>query len=540
MSHLAVRRDASEEALAKSFSVRLKLPYVRLASIELDADALSLVSHVVLRRHACLPIRFDGRKLVVAMSNPLDLRAIADLQFAASRPVNPVVACRSEILTEIERHFPAAAAEPDRLRPRDIVSLTSIEGSDGAWDLDQIDLREAPENAPVVHLCREIMLHAVEAGASDVHIEPGPGDVRVRLRLDGVLRDYVRVPRWIHQALVSRVKVLASLDIAQQRVPQDGRLRVRAHRRMADVRVSTLPTQFGEKAVLRLLGSTHVPTLAALGLSDDEQQVLADALHQPQGLILVTGPTGSGKSTTLHAMLRGRSSPGVNIVTIEDPIEYQLPDAAQVQVDPRAGLTFAGCLRAVLRQDPDVILLGEIRDSETADVAYQASLTGHLVLTTLHTNSAIAAIDRLLDLGVRPSAITSATNVIVAQRLARRICVHCRGPYLPASAALRRLRIDATQHVLLRGSGCTHCGYTGYLGRVGIFEILRLNAELKKMITHRASEADLRRAAAHRWLLDDAAQKVRGGLTTVEEVLRVVRIDDEDEISSRSVSSRIG
>jgi type IV pilus assembly protein PilB len=530
MSHLPVPRHASEEALARSFSEALRLPYVRLESIEIDAAALQAVSEGVARRHTCLPIRLEQRKLVLAMSNPLDLHAIQDVQFAASRRVEAVVACRSEILDGIDRHYPVdAASELPPPRGED-VSLTFVAGREDDCDLDQIDPRESPENAPAVHVCRAIVLDAVSAGASDIHIEPAQHEVRVRLRVDGVLRDHLLLPRWIHAGLISRVKILARLDIAEQRLPQDGRIRARARDQAVSLRVSTLPTQFGEKAVLRLLGSAHVPTLTALGLSREEQSVVEEALHQPQGLILVTGPTGSGKSTTLHAMVMGRRSPGVNIVTIEDPIEYEVPDITQVQIDTRTGLTFASSLRAVLRQDPDVILVGEIRDLETAEIAYQASLTGHLVLTTLHTNSALAAIDRLCDLGVRPWLITSATNLIIAQRLARRICASCREPYMPSAAALRRLPIDMREFEFYHGKGCAMCSHTGYSGRIGIFEILRLTPALKELVNRQAGESEIRRVAAagHRFLLQDALEKVRRGLTTVEEILRVVRIDPTD------------
>jgi type IV pilus assembly protein PilB len=529
MSHLQIiPRLAREEALARSFSAALNLPYVQLDAIGIDAAALDAVSPFVARRHTCLPIRFHGRKLVVAMSNPLDLQAIQDVQFAASRLVEPVLACRSEILKEIERHY-APAPRPEIAEP---ASFTFVPGANDHCDLDHVDPRAPAESAPAVHLCREILLDALAARASDIHIEAGPQELRVRLRVDGVLRDHLRLPQWMHAGLLSRVKILANLDIAQQRLPQDGRITATTSRgHSVDLRVSTLPTQFGEKAVLRLLGSAHVPTLTDLGLCPDDGRIVEDALSQPQGLIVVTGPTGSGKSTLLHAMVMARSAPGVNVVTIEDPIEYQLPNITQVQVDTKTGLTFASCLRAVLRQDPDVILVGEIRDAETAEVAYQAALTGHLVLTTLHTNGSLAAVDRLLDLSVRPVLITSATNLIVAQRLARRVCNSCREPYSPSAAVLQRLQIDATHCEFQHGRGCAACSHTGYLGRIGIFEVLQLTAGLRDLVNRRASEPELKRSAGagQRFLLQDALEKVREGLTTVEEVVRVIRIDAPDE-----------
>jgi type II secretory ATPase GspE/PulE/Tfp pilus assembly ATPase PilB-like protein len=380
------------------------------------------------------------------------------------------------------------------------------------------------------------------ANASDIHIEPGPYEFRVRFRIDGVLHDHCALPRWMHASLVSRIKILAKLDIAQQRLPQDGRIKVKNGERAIDLRVSTLPTHLGEKVVMRLLGSAAVPTLDALGLSAGETQLIDEALSQPQGLILVTGPTGAGKSTTLYSMLARRHTSEVNIVTIEDPIEYQVPDISQVQVDIKAGLTFASALRSILRQDPDVILVGEIRDLETAEIAFRAAHTGHLVLTTLHTNSSLSAVERLLDLGVRPLLVTAATNLIIAQRLARRICRNCREPYVPPAKALRRLGIDGNSQEFHHGKGCERCGNTGYAGRVGIFEILRMTPALKACINRQASETKLRRAAlaaGTRLLLADAIHKVREGLTTFEEVVRVIRIDHADETAPHHPGSAL-
>ena len=309
-----------------------------------------------------------------------------------------------------------------------------------------------------------------------------------------------------------------------------------------DVRVSTLPTHFGEKAVLRLLRSAQTPTLSALGFSDEEVTLLDEALYQPQGLILVTGPTGGGKSTTLHSMLARRQSAEISVVTIEDTIEYQLAGASQVQINVKAGVTFASCLRAILRQDPDVIMVGEIRDRETAEIAFHAALTGHMVLSTLHTNSSIGAIARLIELGIKPTMLSAATNLIMAQRLARRICAKCREPYTPNAEALFKLQLDANSWTLQHGRGCEACGYTGYTGRVGIFEILRLTPEFKETINENVTERKLKRFISRadlRFLLDDARAKVREGLTTVEEVVRVLRIEPEDVVSSEARKLRV-
>ncbi len=525
---LIEQRRLPEDTVAVAFSSWLSLPRVRLESVVIEAAAVKALAGRLARKHTCLPVRLSGKNLILAMANPLDRKAIQDVEFASSREVQPVVASRAEILLGIEEHYGEAATTGTA--PVEVEAFsTRVTGDRDMLDLD-LDAT-GPLSAdilPAVQLCTRLVVDALELRASDIHIEPGPQEMRVRLRIDGVLREHLRIPHWMCAALVSRVKVLAKLDIATQRIPQDGRIKARRGDRRIDLRVSTLPTQFGEKAVLRLLGSSSTPTLGALGLSADEMALLDDGLSQPQGLILVTGPTGAGKSTTLYSMLTSRQSTDVNIVTIEDPIEYQVPGASQVQVDGKAGLTFASCLRAILRQDPDVILVGEIRDLETAEVAFRAALTGHLVFSTLHTNSSLAAIERLLDLGVKPLLITTATNLIVAQRLARRICMHCCGPYVPSALALRKLHTQAGNHEFLHGRGCAACAQTGYSGRVGIFEILRLTPRLKELINRRATESEIMEAALEggtRLLLEDALFKVRQGLTTVEEVLRVIRIE---------------
>ena len=529
---LVLERQVPEDTLAEAFSTWLKLPRVRLDSTEIETAAVKTLTGWLARKHTCLPIRVTAKHIVLAMANPLDRQAIQDVQFASSRQVQPVVASRTEILNGILRHYsPNGPSAADAKVVAEGAFLIST-GDRDALDLDCDEPTLAAEISPAVQLCRQIIQEAIELRASDIHIEAGPQETRVRLRIDGVLREHAPVPRWMHTSLLSRIKILAKLDIAQMRQPQDGRFKVKSRNREVDLRVSTLPTHFGEKAVLRLLGSSSTPTLAAIGLSADEMALIGDVLGQPQGLILVTGPTGAGKSTTLYSMLMQRQSPEVNIVTIEDPIEYQLAGANQVQVDVRAGLTFAKSLRAILRQDPDVIMVGEIRDLETAEIAFQAALTGHLVLTTLHTNSSVAAIERLLDLGVKPLMLTSATNLVVAQRLARRICTKCREPYMPSADSLRKLHIEADGRALQRGKGCAACGLTGYSGRVGIFEILRMTTRLRELVSRRASESEIKNAAiagGTRFLLGDAIDKVRKGLTTVEEVLRVIRADHADD-----------
>ena len=535
---LVLERQIPEDVLADAFSKALRLPRVYLDEMCVEPPALGAVAGWLARKHTCLPIRFAGKRLVLAMANPLDSMAIQDVQFASSRDVQAVVASRTDILSGITRWY----ASTDRAVEKEDPPVTPPEACVFTSDAQPAEPAPSADASTAVEWCSQILLDAIDLGASDIHIEPGASETRVRLRIDGVLREHLNIPDWMRGVMLSRIKILAKLDIAEQRLPQDGRIQHEVRNQRIDVRVSTLPTHFGEKAVLRLLRSTHTPTLSALGFSADELTVLDESLYQPQGLILVTGPTGAGKSTTLHSMLARRQSREINIVTIEDPIEYQLDGASQVQVNAKAGLTFASCLRAVLRQDPDVIMVGEIRDRETAEIACHAALTGHLVLSTLHTNSSIGAITRLVELGVKPTMLSAATNLIMAQRLARRICLNCREPYTPAAEALRKLQLDADSWAFQHGRGCEACGYTGYSGRLGIVEILRLTPELKDIVSGRSTERKLKRFASSaglRVLLEDALAKARAGLTTIEEIVRVIRIEPEDVVAGESRSERL-
>ena len=522
----------SEEALAEGFAEWLRLPRVRIASLTLEPEAANAVGEKIALKHECLPLKIEGRTLVMAMANPSDYDAIQDVQFISGYTVRPVVATRTEILDGIHEIYSAEDRMQDFLaKVADSPDFTIVSEETEKVDLDRSDSRSAAELAPVVKMCNLILQEAIRSQASDVHLEPGLNCLEVRMRVDGVLREYINVPKWLHHPLVSRLKILATLDIAERRLPQDGRMKAKFQNRSMDLRVSTLPTHFGEKVVLRILGTTAIPTLEAMGFSEWQFAALTECLSQPQGMILLTGPTGSGKTTTLYSMILRRQSPEVNIVTVEDPIEYQLAGINQVQVNVRAGLTFAGCLRSILRQDPDVILVGEIRDLETAEIAFQAAVTGHLVMSTLHTNSSLAAITRLLDLGVDPFLVTSSVNMIVAQRLARRICSQCKEPYTPPRELLQRLRIEDPGLTFYRGRGCSACSKSGYAGRIGIYEMLRMTSALKELIRQKANEAELRRAAAAagtRFLLEDGLSKVREGLTNLDELVRVIEVAPEE------------
>jgi len=530
---ILVREEhVSEEELANLFTERMKVPRARVATFLPDEDALRKVPERLARKHLCLPLAIEARVLVLAMVNPIDYRAIQDVEFASALSIRPLVATHAEVLDGIDERygaddriatFLAKVEEPD-------IQILSEDSRD--IGLDVADSLIAAEVAPVVKMCNLIIFDAVKTNASDVHIEPALHDLQVRMRVDGVLREYTRIPKWLHGPVVSRLKILAKLDIAERRLPQDGRVNVLYQGRSIDLRVSTLPTQFGEKMVLRVLGGMSAPSIDSLGLSAQQQAVLESAIQQPQGTILVTGPTGSGKTTTLYALLAKHHKPEVNIVTVEDPIEYQLAGINQVQINTKAGLTFASALRSILRQDPDVILVGEMRDKETSEIAFQAAMTGHMVLSTLHTNSAIATVARMLDLGVDATILSTSLTLVIAQRLVRRICKECREEYEPGPDVRMRVGMMVGDNApVYHGRGCTACGSTGFSGRVGIYEMFRPTNAIRRLINDRASETDLRyaaRQAGMALLREDALRKIEAGLTSPDEVLRVVQVDETE------------
>ena len=521
-----------EEAVADAFTERLRLPRVRVATFLLDEEALRRVPERLARKHQCLPLVIEGRMLVLAMADPADYLAIQDIEFAANMTVKPMAATLSEILEGIDERYGAE----DRIgtflaNVPDAPDLTIVSEDPAGLSVDVADSVEATTVAPVVKMCNLLIYDALKSSASDVHIEPALHDLQVRMRVDGVLRDYTRVPKWLHGPVVSRLKILAKLDIAERRLPQDGRVNVQYQGRSVDLRVSTLPTHFGEKMVLRVLGGAKAPAIDSLGLAPSQQRQLENAIQQPQGMILVTGPTGSGKTTTLYALLAWHHKPEVNIVTVEDPIEFQLAGINQVQVNPKAGLTFASALRSILRQDPDVILVGEMRDHETVEIACQAAMTGHMVLSTLHTNSAIGAVTRMLDLGIDSAVLATSLTMVIAQRLVRRICNECREEYEPGETVRHRAGLFGDHVPVFRGRGCPACGGTGFSGRIGIYEIYRPTNAVRKMINDRASEADLRMAARQSGMVplrEDAVAKIRAGITSPDEVLRVVQVDENE------------
>jgi type IV pilus assembly protein PilB len=526
------KKQYSEDALAEGFANWLKLPRVRIASLVIDPDAVKTISEKVALKYQCLPLKIEGQKLVMAMANPADYDAIQDVQFMSGYTVQPVVAMRSEILDGIQEMYNTDEHLQDFLSQVSDASEFSFIAEDlENVDLDQAESRAAADTAPVIKMCNLILQEAIRSQASDVHLEPTLNCLQVRMRVDGVLREYIDVPKWLTNPLVSRIKILAALDIAERRLPQDGRVKVKFQNKSVDLRISTLPTHFGEKIVIRVLGTMAIPKLEEMGFSPWQYSTVMDCLNQPQGMILLTGPTGSGKTTTLYSMIANRRSPEVNIITVEDPIEYQLEGINQVQVNTKAGLTFASTLRSILRQDPDVILIGEIRDLETAEIAFQASITGHLVLSTLHTNDSFGAIVRLLDLGVDRFVLGSSLSLVVAQRLARRICLKCKEAYTPPEDVLKKFRIDEQDAAYYHGQGCLACGKSGFSGRMGIYEMLRMSGSLKELIRQKANESAMRRAAAvggTHTLFEDGVSKAREGLTSPEEILRVIEVASDE------------
>jgi type II secretory ATPase GspE/PulE/Tfp pilus assembly ATPase PilB-like protein len=527
---LLEERKIDEQELADAFSKALRVARVRLEEEFLD-HTLDPLPEKLARRYVCLPLRMQGNKLLLCMANPADLNAIREVEFHTGSTVSPMVATRTEILTEIDRYYQARSPLADVVRNTwESQELEWFQDQEDNIDLDESESRRVAETGPVVRLVNLIITEALRQYASDIHVEPAENEVRVRNRVDGLLREMMTLPKWLHAGLVSRVKILANLDISERRRAQDGHIGVHYRQQRVDLRISTLPTRDGEKVVMRILGSGKgIPALETLGLESRDRELLLTALSAPQGLILVTGPTGSGKTTTLYSLLAVRKSPDLNIVTIEDPVEYDLPGVNQVQVHPKAGMTFAHTLRSILRQDPDVILLGEIRDRETAEIAFRAAMTGHMVLSSLHTNTALGTIYRLLDLGIEPFLVSSCLNLVMAQRLVRKVCPHCREEYTPDPKLLERLAWDDLTGKFVRGRGCEECGRTGYLGRIGLFEILPVTPDVQEAISQKATEAWLLkvgRAAGMNQLVEDAKRKIKRGETTVEEVLRVVHVRD--------------
>ena len=488
------------------------------------SDAHELLNSQFLKHHLIAPVRSLGPHPAFAVFDPLDSAGPNGVRFALGREVELCVAERSQILKLI-----SDMAEGSEGGANDTVSRTANDREKA----DMLRIQDSASDAPAISAVQRMIDEALHARATDIHIEPGRNGLGVRYRIDGVLRDAVAPPAGLAGAVVSRIKVLADLDIAETRRPQDGSFRVASRGHPIDVRVATSPTAHGESVVLRLLGRTHVePDLEKLGFEAGIRTTIERAMEAPNGIVLVTGPTGSGKSTTLYAMINRLNTGDRKILTIEDPVEYEIDNVNQVEVNEKIGLTFAAALRSFLRQDPDIMMVGEIRDSETADIAVRAALTGHMVLSTLHTNSALATVARLVDIGVEPSLMAATVRIIIAQRLVRRLCPECKQPAELAEDdrdRLGRVGARACPDITYQPVGCAHCGQTGYFGRVAVAELLRFSPRICDLVERGVSERELERAAAEEGfapLLDDGLAKIAAGETSVDEVLRVVRAAD--------------
>ena len=521
---------APPEGVARTLALRHQVPYVDLALSGIDKEAAAQIPLHVLERVVAIPYAVEGETLRIALADPGNLHGLDELRLATRHSLDLGVASRDDILVELKRM--ARASEAFGARAVLEEAEESLDEQEG--DTDDLEADDGISDAPLVRLVNSVIFQAAEDGASDVHFEPQEDALVVRFRVDGVLQEVQRIPKRMTPGVTTRLKVLAKLDIAERRKPQDGRISLNAAAagRMLDIRVATLPTVEGEKVVMRLLDkSRRAPTLEELGLSDAMRDQLADIISKPTGALLVTGPTGSGKSTTLYASLTQINRSEINIITVEDPVEYRLAGVNQVQINQRAGLTFASALRSILRSDPDVVMVGEIRDGETAKISIEAALTGHFVLSTLHTNDAPSTITRLNEMGVEPFLTGAAVTGVIAQRLARKLCSHCCEMYQPSVEELLQSRVSpevamaSDGMAFYRKRGCPRCSQTGYKGRVGIYQLLTMTESIAQLAVARASRDEIERAAlggGMKTLWDDGLAKVAAGLTSVEELARIL------------------
>lgn len=510
----------TEAQLVQALATQIGLEFMDMSEATVDASAVARVQPSVCRRHTLLPVRYEDNKLVVAMADPGNVIALDDLRSMTGMDIKPIVAVRDDLTNAINRFCRADAALDD------LGSELSHE-DDKEDDLSGV---QVVDEAPIVKYVNLLITQAIQDRASDIHIEPGEHELRVRYRIDGVLHEVMNSPKNITSGVTSRLKIMSDMDIAERRKPQDGRLSVPYNGKKIDLRVAALPTVWGEKIVMRILdNSTATMELTDLGFSEDNLERFRQSFIKPYGMILVTGPTGSGKSTTLYATLNRVSRPEINVITVEDPVEYRIPGINQVQVNAKAGMTFAAALRSILRADPDVVLIGEIRDHETAQIAVEAALTGHLVLSTLHTNDAPSAVTRLTEMGIEPFLVGSALDCVLAQRLARRLCSKCKEQYEPEPADLEAADFPwlpgEPLPIIYRPVGCSSCSKTGYKGRLALHEVMTVSEDIERMAVEHKSSTEMGLVAMKqgmKTLRDDGWLKVAQGDTSIEEVLRVV------------------
>ena len=527
----------AEDEMAFALAMQLKIPFIDLNGYEIQGEVVESVPEEVSRKFVCIPIALKDNILDVAMADPLDLNMIKDLQFITGYSIQPAISTPGQIVEALQKHF-----HPERT----IGEVASEFGDEELMEFlpenkmeeeeEELDPLDVGQNSPFVKMVDLIIKNAIKKGASDVHIEAQENQVRVRNRVDGVLQDSIKLPKWTQPIIISRIKVLGGMDISERRLPQDGRIRVRAKNIAVDLRVSTLPTYYGEKAVIRILNkeSTFL-SLDDLGFSYKNLGIIKKCIHQPQGMILISGPTGSGKTSTLYGCMREVRSDEVNIITVEDPVEYELAGINQVQINEKVGLTFPYVLRSILRQDPNVIMIGEIRDVDTAEIALQSSLTGHLVLSTLHTNDAPSAVTRLVDIGMPPYLISSSVIGVIAQRLVRIICPECKEEHVPKPDLLERLNLSNEElpFKFYRGEGCPHCNNTGYKGRTVLEEVMVMGRKIRDLIQSGSSTDELRDAAMATGMTTlgvSGLRKIEKGITTLDEVLKAVQ--EKEELTS--------
>ncbi len=521
----------SDQEITQFLSQQYRVQAIDLSEYEIDPDVLKLITQEVCSRHKIIPVSRAGASLIVAMADPSNLHAIDDIKFLTGYNVEPVVASEAAIQTAIERYYAAPEINYDEIM--DGFDEGDIEVAGDEDDVNLVDLERASGDAPVVRLCNAILLNAIKKGASDIHVEPYEKSLRVRYRIDGVLHEEMAPPMKLKNALASRLKIMSSLDIAERRLPQDGRIKLKLGKgKEMDFRVSCLPTLWGEKIVLRLLDKSNLQLdMTKLGFEEKALKDFKKQIHQPYGMVLVTGPTGSGKTTTLYSALSELNDSETNISTAEDPVEFNLTGINQVQMHEDIGLNFAAALRSFLRQDPDIIMVGEIRDFETAEIAVKAALTGHLVLSTLHTNDAPSTVTRLLNMGVEPFLVTASLNLVLAQRLARKICNDCKVEVKMEPQAL--LDVGFKQSELpnvktFKGSGCRTCNDSGYKGRIALYEVMPFTDRLKEMVLQGCSTAELKEEMIRegvKSLRMSGLSKVVEGVTTIDEVVRVTSAD---------------
>jgi type IV pilus assembly protein PilB len=529
-----INSDQLAEAQAHQFGVE----YEKVNLNDISSEVRSLIPAHLARQLRVLPLRQERHRLVVAMLNPLDIVARDDLQRITNCYIKPVYTTPEVLQQAIDLFYSSDVVDEEiaAAAASDSVQLLNVE-DESSLEIDRVE--ELVQQAPVVRLVNEILAQAARMGATDIHFEPKRKGIRLRYRIDGDLVDVRTIPNSMKQAVIARVKVLADLNLTERRLPQDGRFSFQVEARRIDVRVSTLPNQHGERVVLRLLNNSQVRySLDALGFSEVNLQRFRSLIRQPYGMILITGPTGSGKTTTLYAALREISRPEINIMTCEDPVEYEIEDISQSNVNEKVGLTFATQLRSILRQDPDVVLIGEIRDRETAEIACRASLTGHLVLSTLHTNDAAGAVPRLIDMGVEPFLISSSLIGVVGQRLLRRLCTHCR--YIDIPAPQEQLLLGSTASQVYRARGCPHCFQRGYSGRIAVHEVLLVNEAIRQLTLQRAEASRIFQEALRGGMVTmqrDALQKVLAGVTSLQEVISKVGVTDTNDADALTLAA---